>query len=58
MLRLGVQSDLDPEVAEALLRYFARRDDSACNRDKATWSPLFYFAIRESLDSGSSAASA
>ena len=35
MLRLGVQSDLDPEVAEALLRYFARhRDDSGANRDK------------------------
>ena len=33
MLRLGVQSDLDPEVAEALLRYFARhRDDSGANR--------------------------
>ena len=35
MLRLGLTSDLDPEVAEALLRYFARhRDDSASNRDK------------------------
>jgi hypothetical protein len=34
MLRLGV-ADLDPEVAEALLRYFARhRDDSGANRDK------------------------
>src|ERR1035438_3869471 len=29
MLRVGVQSDLDPEVAEALLRYFARQRDSA-----------------------------
>lgn len=35
MLRLGMKSDLDAEVAEALLRYFARhRDDSAANRDK------------------------
>jgi hypothetical protein len=35
MLRLGMTSDLDPEAAEALLRYFARhRDDSAANRDK------------------------
>jgi hypothetical protein len=44
MLRLGVQSDLDPEVAEALLRYFARRrDDSACNRDKADLVATFLF---------------
>ena len=35
MLRVGMTSDLDPEAAEALLRYFARhRDDSAANRDK------------------------
>lgn len=35
MLRVGMKSDLDAEVAEALLRYFARhRDDSAANRDK------------------------
>ena len=35
MLRLGIHQDLDPEVAEALLRYFARhRDDSGSNRDK------------------------
>ena len=35
MLRLGMKSDLDAEVAEALLRYFARhRDDSAANRDR------------------------
>jgi hypothetical protein len=35
MLRLGMSEDLDAEVAEALLRYFARhRDDSGANRDK------------------------
>jgi hypothetical protein len=44
MLRLGVQSDLDPEVAEALLRYFARhRDDSAANRDKIDLVATFLF---------------
>jgi hypothetical protein len=43
MLRLGVQ-DLDPEVAEALLRYFARhRDDSAANRDKTDLVATFLF---------------
>jgi len=46
MLRLGVRSDLDPEVAEALLRYFARhRDDSAANRDKTDLVATFCFAI-------------
>ena len=44
MLRLGVQSDLDPEVAEASLRYFARhRDDSAANRDKTDLVATFLF---------------
>jgi len=44
MLRLGVQSDLDPEVAEALLRYFARhRDDSGANRDKTDLIATFLF---------------
>jgi hypothetical protein len=44
MLRLGVQSDLDPEVAEALLRYFARhRDDCAANRDKTDLVATFLF---------------
>jgi hypothetical protein len=44
MLRLGVQSDLDPEVAEALLRYFARhRDDCAANRDKIDLVATFLF---------------
>lgn len=43
MLRLGV-SDLDPEVAEALLRYFTRhRDDSAANRDKTDLVATFLF---------------
>ena len=43
MLRLGV-SGLDPEVAEALLRYFARhRDDSCANRDKADLVATFLF---------------
>ncbi len=44
MLRLGVQSDLDPEVAEGLLRYFARhRDDSGANRDKTDLVATFLF---------------
>src|SRR5258708_35990368 len=44
MLRLGVQSDLDPEVAEALLRYFARhRDYSGANRDKTDLVATFLF---------------
>jgi len=44
MLRLGVQSDLDAEVAEALLRYFARhRDDSGANRDKTDLIATFLF---------------
>ena len=44
MLRLGVQPDLDPEVAEALLRYFARhRDDSGANRDKTDLVATFLF---------------
>ncbi len=44
MLRLGVQPELDPEVAEALLRYFARhRDDSGANRDKTDLVATFLF---------------
>src|SRR5208283_5219741 len=36
--------DLDPEVAEALLRYFARhRDDSGANRDKTDLVATFLF---------------
>ena len=35
MLRLGMHPDLDPEAAEAMLRYFVRhRDGSPINRDK------------------------
>ncbi len=45
MLRRGVETDdLDPEVAEALLRYFARqRDDSGSNRDKTDLIATFLF---------------
>ena len=44
MLRLGMQADLDAEVAEALLRYFARhRDDSGANRDKTDLVATFLF---------------
>jgi hypothetical protein len=44
MLRVGVQPDLDSEVAEALLRYFARhRDDSGANRDKTDLVATFLF---------------
>jgi hypothetical protein len=44
MLRLGIHPDLDPEVAEALLRYFARhRDDSGSNRDKTDLISTFLY---------------
>ena len=44
MLRLGMSRDLDPEVAEALLRYFARhRRDSAANRDKTDLVATFLY---------------
>src|SRR5882724_6471734 len=44
ILRLGMATDLDAEVAEALLRYFARhRDDSATNRDKTDLVATFLF---------------
>ena len=44
MLRLGMTPDLDAEVAEALLRYFARhRDDSASNRDKTDLVATFLY---------------
>jgi hypothetical protein len=43
-LRLGMRSDLDPEVAEAMLRYFVRRrDDSAANRDKTDLIATFLY---------------
>jgi hypothetical protein len=44
MLRLGLTSDLDAEVAEGMLRYFARhRDDSGSNRDKTDLVATFLF---------------
>jgi hypothetical protein len=44
ILRLGMAADLDAEVAEALLRYFARhRDDSATNRDKTDLVATFLY---------------
>ncbi len=44
MLRVGMRDDLDPEVAEALIRYFVRhRDDSNSNRDKADLVATFLF---------------
>ena len=44
MLRVGMSPDLDAEVAEALLRYFARhRDDSAANRDKTDLVATFLY---------------
>jgi hypothetical protein len=44
ILRLGMRQDLDAEVAEALLRYFARhRDDSSTNRDKTDLVATFLF---------------
>ncbi|MGA8540813.1 MAG: hypothetical protein WB566_15020 [Terriglobales bacterium] len=41
MLRLGMQPELDPEVAEALLRYLARYRDANC--DKADLVATFLF---------------
>ena len=44
MLRLGMPPELDAEVAEALLRYFARhRDDSAANRNKTDLVATFLY---------------
>src|SRR5215468_1673198 len=44
LLRQGMATDLDAEIAEALLRYFARhRDDSATNRDKTDLVATFLF---------------
>ena len=44
ILRMGMNADLDAEVAEALLRYFARhRDDSATNRDKTDLVATFLY---------------
>ena len=44
MLRIGMPDDLDPEVAEAMLRYFVRhRDDSNANRDKTDLVATFLF---------------
>jgi hypothetical protein len=44
MLRIGMTPDLDAEVAEGLLRYFARhRDDSAANRDKTDLVATFLY---------------
>lgn len=44
MLRVGMKSDLDAEVAEGLLRYFARhRDDTAANRDKTDLVATFLY---------------
>src|SRR5208283_5332386 len=44
MLRISLTSDLDAEVAEALLRFLARyRDDSASNRDKTDLVATFLF---------------
>ncbi len=44
MLRMGMRDDLDPEVAEALLRYFVRhRDDTNSNRDKTDLVATFLF---------------
>jgi len=44
MLRLGMPADLDPEVAEAMLRYYARcRDGSDINRDKTDLVATFLY---------------
>jgi hypothetical protein len=44
MLRVGMKPDLDAEVAEGLLRYFAsHRDDSAANRDKTDLVATFLY---------------
>ncbi len=44
MLRMGMRSDLDPEAAEALLRYYARhRDGSDLSRDKTDLVATFLY---------------
>jgi hypothetical protein len=44
MLRIGMHSDLDPEIAEAMLRYFVRhRNGSAINRDKTDLVATFLY---------------
>jgi len=44
MLRVAMRSDLDPEAAEALLRYYARhRDDSISNREKTDLVSTFLY---------------
>jgi hypothetical protein len=44
MLRVGMRSDLDPEVAEAVLRYFVRsRDSSPADRDKTDLAVTFLY---------------
>lgn len=44
MLRMGMKSDLDPEAAEALLRYYARhRDGSDLSRDKTDLVATFLY---------------
>jgi len=44
MLRLGMPPDLDPEIAEAMLRYYARcRNGSDINRDKTDLVSTFLY---------------
>ena len=44
MLRIGMRPDLDPEAAEAMLRYFVRhRDGSNVNRDKTDLVATFLY---------------
>jgi hypothetical protein len=44
MLRRGLTSDTDPEIAEALLRYFSRKKESgAVNRDKTDLVATFLY---------------
>jgi hypothetical protein len=44
MLRIGMRPDLDPEAAEAMLRYFVRhRDGSSAHRDKADLVATFLY---------------
>ena len=44
MLRQALTAETDPEIAEALLRYLARKkDDSDCNRDKADLVATFLY---------------
>ena len=57
MLRRAFNDETDPEIAEAMLRYFVRKKDHAeSDRDKTDIVSTFSIVILACLASGSSAA--